>query len=346
MARVSKPRCARGDNCYHVLKDKVERPPTVAQEGDFCRRCDQQGPIPEDLPKEHRELFRTADALLDSGITRERIIIPTLVLAAFSGRDATYGHLRARIVEAHGDDKAWAVLNRHFAMCFPSGIEPFDVVAPKLGPGLVPIVHYSPVECVYEIEDDYEIATNDLGDAVSRVIVIVHERVKPEQVGHSYQEALKLNRFSTTTAKYIHFAVEASGEALRMVVHPGTSKAAFPDPTYVAAAYEAYKAQGFGPPGRQGGSGPGASRLVAAVVAWYLDGRHAQQKRPDQTNNETARLISEYLLEPRGWGQEKVLKDLSRTLKAARPEIERAEGDLSQLLLSRARISRDVRADL
>jgi hypothetical protein len=346
MSRVSKPRCARGDNCYHVLRTGSERPPTVSSEGDLCHKCRQQGFTLEDVPEEHKELLRAADALLECKITGERAIIPTLVLAAFSSTAMAYGRLRARIVDSHGDDKAWAVLNRHFAMSSTSGIQPFDVVAPKLGSGLVPIVHYSPVECVYEKEDDYEIATNDLGDAVSRVIVIVHERVKPEQVGHSYQEALKLRGFSTTTAKYIHFAVEASGEALRMVVHPGTSKAAFPDPTYVAAAYEAYKAQGFGPPGRQGGSGPAASRLVAAVVAWYLDGRHARQKRPDQTKNETARLISEYLLEPRGWGQEKVLKDLSRTLKAARPEIERAEGDLSQLLLPGARISRDVRADL
>jgi hypothetical protein len=303
----------------------------VAQEGDFCRRCDQQGPIPEDLQREHRELFRTADALLDSGIIREHVIIPTLVLAAFSGRDATYGRLRARIVEAYGEDEAWAVLNRDFAKFFPSGIEPFDVAAPKLGLGLVPMVHYSPVECVYETE-------GDVGDPEGRMIVTVHERVKREQVEHSYRKALDLLRLRCTTTKYFNAEIEATGEVLRIAVSPKASESALPDPAYVGTAYEAYKAQGFDPPGRQRGQSPRASRLVAAVAAWYVDGRHARQNRSDQQKNKTDRLISYYLLEPRGLDHEKVLKDLSRTLKVARPEIERAEQDLSRPLLPRASI--------
>jgi len=43
MRSVSKPRCARGQNCYHVRNfEHVEEPPRVADEGDLCTQCHEE----------------------------------------------------------------------------------------------------------------------------------------------------------------------------------------------------------------------------------------------------------------------------------------------------------------
>src|SRR5215217_6205754 len=39
MGSVAKPRCARGQDCYHVRELRSEQPPTVAQESDLCEKC-------------------------------------------------------------------------------------------------------------------------------------------------------------------------------------------------------------------------------------------------------------------------------------------------------------------
>lgn len=39
MGSVPKPRCARGQNCYHVRKLRSEQPPTVTHEGNLCEKC-------------------------------------------------------------------------------------------------------------------------------------------------------------------------------------------------------------------------------------------------------------------------------------------------------------------
>ena len=39
MGSVPKPRCARGQSCYHVLKLRSEKPSTVAHEGGLCEKC-------------------------------------------------------------------------------------------------------------------------------------------------------------------------------------------------------------------------------------------------------------------------------------------------------------------
>jgi hypothetical protein len=39
MGSVPKPRCARGQNCYHVLRLRSELPSTVSRDGDLCEKC-------------------------------------------------------------------------------------------------------------------------------------------------------------------------------------------------------------------------------------------------------------------------------------------------------------------
>jgi hypothetical protein len=46
MCSVAKPRCARGQGCYHVRELRSELPPTVAHESNLCEKClkaDEQG---------------------------------------------------------------------------------------------------------------------------------------------------------------------------------------------------------------------------------------------------------------------------------------------------------------
>src|SRR5215217_7093273 len=48
MGSVAKPRCARGQDCYHVRELRSEQPPTVAHESDLCEKCrttDEQGAV-------------------------------------------------------------------------------------------------------------------------------------------------------------------------------------------------------------------------------------------------------------------------------------------------------------
>lgn len=43
MGRIPKPRCARGQDCYHVrVFHHIDRPPKVGREGDLCQRCAQE----------------------------------------------------------------------------------------------------------------------------------------------------------------------------------------------------------------------------------------------------------------------------------------------------------------
>ena len=43
MASVAKPRCARGQSCYHVRKfDHIDEPPKVRHEGDLCGKCEEE----------------------------------------------------------------------------------------------------------------------------------------------------------------------------------------------------------------------------------------------------------------------------------------------------------------
>ena len=43
MGSISKPRCARGQNCYHVrVFPHIDVPPKVGHEGDLCERCTQE----------------------------------------------------------------------------------------------------------------------------------------------------------------------------------------------------------------------------------------------------------------------------------------------------------------
>jgi hypothetical protein len=50
MRSVTRPRCARGQQCVRVLKVRSPGPPTVPNEGDICSRCAREGYTLNDVP--------------------------------------------------------------------------------------------------------------------------------------------------------------------------------------------------------------------------------------------------------------------------------------------------------
>jgi hypothetical protein len=50
MGRVLKPRCARGQQCVHVLKAGSDGPPIVSNAGDICNLCVREGYTLNDVP--------------------------------------------------------------------------------------------------------------------------------------------------------------------------------------------------------------------------------------------------------------------------------------------------------
>jgi hypothetical protein len=327
MGSVSKPRCVRGQSCVHVRQLCSDGPPTVAREGDLCERCLQAGPRIEEIAEEHRKLFHAAGAILNGDVTGEHVIVPTLILAAFAGVNATYKRISDRIVvAAYGKSQDWENLFKDFWKYLRS-IEPYDVV------NGVPLVRRPPIECVF---------AGDIDDNVESITVTVREPVKADEVAREYGDALSQCSLRYTTAKSIASKVEAKDDTLQIEVYPEqnpgvvhghsgwrTRQGAFPAPKNVRALYEAFKGRkGFGPPGRGGGQAPQDQRLIAAVVAWYVGGRRAPAELSDQEKSERTRLISRHLLEPRG----QPVKGISRLLESEKSEvirkIESAEQDL------------------
>jgi len=82
MKSAAKPRCARGQGCYHVRKLRSEKPSPVSREGDLCEKCSNEAAAGVEAPLKHAELFRFARLLFNAEIEDEDQIIPTLVFAA------------------------------------------------------------------------------------------------------------------------------------------------------------------------------------------------------------------------------------------------------------------------
>lgn len=67
MGSLSKPRCARGRSCYHVLRLHSEEPPTVGREGELCGKCQDEhtgGYASQGAGQWIDEVVRTIEAVL------------------------------------------------------------------------------------------------------------------------------------------------------------------------------------------------------------------------------------------------------------------------------------------
>jgi hypothetical protein len=88
MSSVSKPRCARGTNCYHVRKLRSEKPATVAHEGDLCEKCQKADEQGADALKKQDSAAKTRDyRRLESKASSDLIALKQeLVLQLFMRR--------------------------------------------------------------------------------------------------------------------------------------------------------------------------------------------------------------------------------------------------------------------
>ena len=88
MSSVSKPRCARGTNCYHVRNLRSEKPTTVAHEGDLCEKCQQADEQGADALKKQDSAAKTRDyRRLESKASSDLIALKQeLVLQLFMKR--------------------------------------------------------------------------------------------------------------------------------------------------------------------------------------------------------------------------------------------------------------------
>ncbi len=118
MGSVSKPRCARGINCYHVLKLGSEAPPSVSREGELCRKCLQQEPSLEEMPPGQEELFRAARALLDNNFNAPQDIIPTVVFAEVSAGNRHLEELKESLAANDLMSERGRLLRQRFAQAF------------------------------------------------------------------------------------------------------------------------------------------------------------------------------------------------------------------------------------
>jgi hypothetical protein len=107
MKSVAKPRCAKGQGCYHVRKLGSEKPSPVSHQGDLCEKCSNEAVTGVESPLEYAELFRTARLLFDAEVEGEYRIIPTLVFAANLGEMPHLREMRDGLAAVDDQDEAW-----------------------------------------------------------------------------------------------------------------------------------------------------------------------------------------------------------------------------------------------
>jgi hypothetical protein len=213
MSSVPKPRCAKGEDCYHVRKLRSEKPATVAHQGDLCEKCVLQGPSLEETPEGHRELFRVARALLDHRMEGEQTIIPTLVLAALSDMDQQYERVGRAIVESYGKVEAREELTKAFLLSF-EGIVPSNLVSG------VPLVERLPLGLAMLPDETDRYVPLGREALFKGIKLVVYEGgVTPAEVAEQYEKVLRL--FSLPYTEHLaDVAYERTDVGLLMVVRP------------------------------------------------------------------------------------------------------------------------------
>ncbi len=281
MGIVSKPRCARGQDCYHVrMFDHVDEPPKVSREGDLCEKC--QKHHAEDVPEEYKELFRTSKALFANDVRDEDEIIPTLVFAGNLDGTPRLKSIWDGIAKAEKGSGAWAEPENQLYTLFGGLVVPSRVVDG------VPVVRRAPF---------WISVTRDKDGPIEEIAFDVFKRsVTRKEVRKWYEWYLKregvdydLNDLSRGVVAYKtdnrdffrlmarpeERSVDTDGRILPIT--EGIRK--FPHPEAVAGIYEGLrnlmKFSGLPPllMGRQRGPTIEPHNLISACAAWYLSER-------------------------------------------------------------------------
>jgi hypothetical protein len=307
MRSVPKPRCARGQDCYHVRKLRSEKPTTVPHAGDLCEKCrgEKTEPVEHQLAsEEHMELFRAARVLFQGGITDEDVIIPTLVFAAQCQKRPLLRHIRDLFAKTKEGSKVRQDLENRFVTSLETlGSESVkdDVLFLRARP--LTVLAYGPGP----------------GHPVERITIDIYARslraVDPKDVEAHYEWAL--TEYAVPQSPYGLGLDEVwYPDRVRIMVSPPNPRIYAPGANFVADRSGGQQ-EAFPPPSRVRGhyasalgyarennltdilghKRPGlpnrAYNLIPACVARYLGNCDTHSEQPDVTP-ETRKLVEEY----------------------------------------------------
>ena len=280
MTSVSKPRCARGQDCVHVRELGSDGPPRVSHEGDFCERCLLQGATLDDVPAGHKELLRAARTLLEEGIEGEDKLVPTLVLSAVSYLVPELKGLITLPPGTYVGSEDWVNVEESFYSIF-STLEAWDIVRD------IVVVRRIPMDLLYWCDED---------DArVKSITIDVYDRsVTPKEISAFYSRALS-RRGLQHVSHYGGSAWAIYPSAARILLRPvqepelhaefklpavGAPKeqSPFPNPEEAGFRLQSLRDSGRVPsPSKRKKEGQFMApyNLIPAVVAWYVGNRGA-----------------------------------------------------------------------
>ena len=178
MKSVARPRCGRGQECYHVRKLRSEKPSPVSREGDLCEKCSNEAAAGVEVPLEYAELFRVARLLFHAGVEDENQIIPTLVFAANLGEMPHLREVKDGLAALTNVDAKWE-LNLQVSLSFDTMVALMDTIDG------VPILQQSPFVATY--------VTNEQGNVNEVAIDVFMHSVQAEKVAEIYERYLKLH---------------------------------------------------------------------------------------------------------------------------------------------------------
>src|SRR5918998_1425414 len=120
MGSVAKRRCARGAACYQVRVLQLEEPPKLraTRQSDICEKCEEDLAGGEELPQEHKELFRAARVLIGNNFNAPQDIIPTVVFAVVSAGHRHLEELKESLAANDLMSERGHVLRQRFAQAF------------------------------------------------------------------------------------------------------------------------------------------------------------------------------------------------------------------------------------
>ena len=210
MGSVTEPRyCARGKRCKHYNPEE-DRLFELGRyhKGDLCRKCeeDEENSL-EDAPEEYRELFRTAQVLVNADTATENEVIPTLVFAAWIPKIRKFKARREELVEAGEGSQRWDDFsNSHLGL-----------KVRRLEDGQVPVLRMSPIVVLPR--------QNKEAGFIEEITIDVHKlATAPGKVAGLYEAALKKWDIPTGWG-CAHYSTDVIGRSLRITLRPNTSSA-------------------------------------------------------------------------------------------------------------------------
>jgi hypothetical protein len=279
----------------------------------LCEPCKRAGfdalEASPDSESEYAKLFRAALVILDTGITDEDKVIPTLVFAANSDRVPSLESARESLTT---DGDHGAISEESYAW-FRTAFDYFAVLS-EVRRG-VPILRELPA-VIWSLKDDQ--------GYIKEIAIDVFKRsVRQDDIAKPYAEHLKKEGVSYDPDRgeiAYKFHDDSQESFLRMLVRPETrsvdsadarilpitaGQPRFPEPQVVAGVFDTLRGS------RSKGAFPGylkrlagrergprrkdIEKLTLACVAWYVGGRGELVRRPEMRPR-VAKLLNRRIL--------------------------------------------------